>query len=114
MPRVDRQRSSVKLELLELAFGTTSETAIGELLPEAIRDGYRVIVREAEGRSLVHIVENNGKRAIRIGAAPEGQMTLTPEPTNDEEPFPTDHIAYPKEPVGSGTARAAKAKKPKV
>src|SRR5215204_6953408 len=49
----DRQ---LKLELLELAFGTTSETAIRELLPEAIRDGYRVIVREAEGRSLVHIV----------------------------------------------------------
>ena len=104
---------------MELAFGTTSETAIGELGPEAIRDGRRAVVKEAEARGLVHIIQLDGKPIIRLGAAPEGQATLMPEPTNADEPFPSDRINYPKddgadllkEPVGSGTARAAKGAK---
>ncbi|MBN8966105.1 MAG: hypothetical protein J0H89_12175, partial [Rhizobiales bacterium] len=60
----------LKLELLEIAFGTTSETAIGEMTPARIRDGRKAIIEEAIARSLVHKVETGGETKIRFGSAP--------------------------------------------
>ena len=69
----------LKLELLELAFGTTSQTAIEEKGPEAIREGYRFIKDEAIARGLVHVVELDGKKVIRVGAAAEINLPLAEE-----------------------------------
>lgn len=61
----------LKLDLLDEAFGTTSMTAIGELRPEQIMEGYKKI----------------GLRAVELGAAEiitleDGRKRLVGKPTN--------------------------------
>jgi hypothetical protein len=76
-PALVGKDKQLKLELLELAFGTTSRTAIEEKGPEAIREGYRFIKDEAIARGLAHVVELDGKKVIRVGAA-AGEINLPP------------------------------------
>ena len=57
----DRQ---LKLDLLDKAFGTTSDTAISEMKPDEIRAGYKMIGEEAVKMGIAVIIEENGKKRL--------------------------------------------------
>ena len=60
----------LKLDLLDKIFGTTSMTAIGELRPEQIMEGYKKIWLEAVKMGIAEIVEVDGRK--RLVAKPTG------------------------------------------
>lgn len=57
----DRQ---LKLDLLDRVFGTTSMTAIGELRPEQLREGYTKLGLEAVAMGIAEIVEIEGRKRL--------------------------------------------------
>ncbi len=60
----------LKLDLLDKIFGTTSMTAIGELRPEQIMEGYKKIGLEAVEMGIAEIIEVDGRK--RLVAKPTG------------------------------------------
>lgn len=64
----DRQ---IRLELLDKVFGTTSMTAIGEMKPEQIMEGYKRIGLEAVVLGIAEIID-----------LPDGKKRLVAKPTN--------------------------------
>ena len=54
----------LKLDLLDKIFGTTSMTAIGELRPEQIMEGYKKIGLEAVKMGIAEIVEVDGRKRL--------------------------------------------------
>lgn len=63
-PGTGKAEKQLKSDLLMFALGTASETAIGELKPEAIREGYRKIGDEAVKRGIAIIIEIEGKKRL--------------------------------------------------
>lgn len=65
----------LKLDLLDKVFGTTSMTAISELKPEAIMDGYKKLGLEAVAAGIATIIDlPNGNKRLVHKDSPEAQM----------------------------------------
>jgi hypothetical protein len=76
---------TLKLELYDEVFGTTSITAIGEMKLEELRAGYRKLMDLAVEKGMAHFIEIDGQRKFRPGQAPadtaldEALMPDTPD-----------------------------------
>lgn len=63
-PGTGKVEKQLKSDLLMFAFGTASDTAIAELKPEAIREGYKKIGNEAVKRGLAVIIQIDGQNRL--------------------------------------------------
>lgn len=61
---------TLKLELLDEVFGTTSMTAIGEMKLDELRTGYRKLMDEAVTRDLAYYVDIDGGKRFKVGSNP--------------------------------------------
>lgn len=76
----------LKLDLLDQAFGTTSITAIGELKPKEIIDGYKKIGVKAVELGVAELVEIDGKKRL-VSKTANVKMKSSPTPPMEEPPF---------------------------
>lgn len=56
----------LKLDLLEFIFGTTSETALRELHPQDLKEGYKQLADQIVNLGLAKLIEKNGKKILQI------------------------------------------------
>ncbi len=68
----------LKLDLLDKVFGTTSTTAIGELRPEQIADGYKKVGLEAVAMGIAEIVEVDGRKRLIARSCTNGKEEKIP------------------------------------
>ncbi len=61
---------TLKLEILDDVFGTTSMTAIGEMKLDELRAGYRKLMNNAVERGLAYYIEQDGTPRFKVGTKP--------------------------------------------
>jgi len=63
----------LKLDLLDKIFGTTSETAIREFMPDQLKEGYKQLIEEAVARNLAEYVERpDGSKGFKVAMKQNG------------------------------------------
>ena len=116
-PGTGKAEKQLKSDLLMFALGSASDTAIAEMRPEIIREGYKKIGDEAVKRGLAVIIQIDGKNrlvskdylAAQMGVEPEEakpKPKATPAPkklkakaVSESEQVPTEAPEQPALPV---------------
>jgi len=94
---------TLKLEMLDEVFGTTSMTGVGEMSIEDLRGGYRKLLDSAVTRGLAHYVEIEGRKKFTVGAIPDPvdalAAAMAPPAPEEPNPAPAPKKKKPKTPL---------------